>query len=181
MTTEPGLTTVQVVTLLIAGYAALVATGSLIWQLWMFRRSGPRVKASLQLGSTHGLRYRYKAMKAGWREEIREWIDDGHEPLIGIELRHVGRGAITVNTLNASFGPKHPFVIPDPLVGSLPYRLESHASAVWMVRLQDVAQHAHDLRSVGATPERFRMKVGLGTGRYVAAPETVELRELIGE
>lgn len=181
MNTEPGLTTVQIVTLLIAGYAALVATGSFIWQLWMFRRSGPRLKASLQLGSTHGLRYRYKPMKTGWREEIREWIDDGYEPLIGIELQNVGRLAMTVNTLNASIGANHPFVVPDPLVGSLPYRLESHASAVWMVRLQDVAQHAHDLRSDGATLGRFRMKVGLSTGRYVSAPESIDLRELIGE
>jgi hypothetical protein len=165
---------------ILAALGLVLSVASLSWQAATFVLSGSRVKAELRHGARGpgghgglvsgkpGLQTLASLAPQGWTEEV-----------LGVEVRNVGRLAVTVTSVavvHAEKGIKYRPV--GALIGEeLPFRLEAQSSQSWFMSAADVHQMiAVAAETLGAgDPADLYVEVELGTGKVCKTREKLAL------
>jgi hypothetical protein len=167
--------------LVVAGLGVLLAVGSLCWQWFVFRRQGPRVKLRVRIGAVDGRAYPHRPLTEGWQRQLAEWIAQGLEPILGVEVANLGRSGITVLGLRGIVDKGPVFGMLSGVIGAkLPHRLDSHDDGTWFFPLADVVALVTELRRQGRQPEEVRIVVDVGGGdEHLTEP--IKVAELVPE
>jgi len=171
----------QVATLVIAVAGVTLAALSLGWQAATFVLTGGRVKVELRVGAMHGTASHMvtQSVSSGLPDPERLQADGYTRPVVAVQVRNVGRMAVTVEDWSLFTSPGSRIAL-QPVGQSigppLPHRLEAGATGTWAVELAPVrAMRAATVAALKVPEERIKIrgKVGLGDGR------TVETREAL--
>ncbi|WP_445289069.1 hypothetical protein [Variovorax atrisoli] len=127
------LTTNEIWTLSIAGYAAVISTFVLGWDAYKWLSSGPKVRLTASTGM----------------QKMGGAIDDP-QTYVSVTATNLGDRATTITNLgfmyyrsrlHATFRPRHPaqaFIIPGPTEAqAIPYRFEAGAQWIGLARQDD--------------------------------------------
>lgn len=158
----------------IALYAALVATGSAVWQAATFALTGGRVKVQLRVGAMNrgGM---VTAPPSSLRPEwIRELAEQGYSaPIVAVRVANVGRQPVTVASWSV-VSPRGVSLSPmaDSIGPALPHRLEVGESETWAVDMRSVQAFMQTTTEVLGGTEVFG-QVELADGRTKRSSETL--------
>jgi hypothetical protein len=138
--------------------AFLLSFATLGWGVLLFRLSGPRVKVSLLYGALRG-----NGLVTGPADGRFNWAllqQQGFtDPLLGIEVRNLGRISVEVRDYGARFTTGMGYSLPGFEINpQLPYPLQAQSSARWFVRLADLVSLAQAIRATGET---MALEVGM--------------------
>lgn len=178
--------------LAIIGTVLGVVNAAMAW--WQWRRSGPAIGVSLRAGwylPGGGIAsYEVESFKANPRP-------DGGQPVVIVRVINRGRSAVDINEWWVTIGPTQLGMLArmDPklieglrsgLLGELdidalllqehnepcPFRLDSHSSKAWVLRMESVAEVVSALHDDQDTT--VSAIVHLGSGRSMRARERVQ-------
>ena len=135
--------------LIVSIVALVLSIGSLSWQVWSWRRSGPVVRVTVS-----NIVPTYQGQGTG----------DWHT---AVTATNTGRAATTVTTWAFELPNGHnSFTIyPVPISAPLPFRLEAHASASWYVPTQELMTMCAENH---VDHKELRAWVEVGTGKVYA-------------
>jgi len=171
----------DVATLVIAVLGLLLSVVGLVWQAATYVLSGGRVKVLLKVGAASARGMLTGAPDRMQGTSMQHLVSQGYtQPIIAVEVRNVGRMAVTVNRWSIQHTRGTSFIPIGYQIGpALPYRLEPGASETWAVdeapvlSMRDAAMQTLPAREVLGRPEGLFAAVELGDGRTCESRETL--------
>ncbi|MFZ2175474.1 MAG: hypothetical protein WAW17_15865 [Rhodococcus sp. (in: high G+C Gram-positive bacteria)] len=154
----------QIVTLVIAVVGLVVATGTLTWNITMFRLQGARAKVSPIIGTVvpQGLIH-MPASESAVASIERTAREHGGELVAGVQVTNRGRLPLHVQSWAFTSLPNKAAFAPgsDPVLSPVPCEIApgNHAVFVGEVGM------ARALRDVAAAPQRIACRVTTGDDR----------------
>lgn len=162
-------TSIEIITLVIAVFAAVVSVASLTWQVAEWRLSGHRVKVDLLLGAMGRGGLATGKMGADLRTVMRQGFTD---LTVVVRAKNVGRQPVTLTGYDVGFGSG--FALSshaEPMNPDFPFRLETGTSVDFFTPLDHVAAAIDATRGIGRTGQlRMRGRVTLATGKTIHGP-----------
>jgi hypothetical protein len=162
-------------TLVVAILALVISVSSLTWQIVLYLLGGSRVRTELRIGALGPS----GAVHGPPESQVNPALlaEQGYnEPIIGVQVRNVGRLAVSVTKWDVAFDNGGAFSQPGWHVNDaypLPYRLEPGGEAVWFCPAAPVHATIKAFAS-SSHPVRFvRARVGLGTGKSVTSKNSM--------
>jgi len=158
-----------------------VATASLTWQVATFKLSGSRVKATLKVGGLGVGGALTAPVKGDWSKMLRQLAQQGYgTPCLAAEVSNVGRLAVDVVRCTAVFSNGMAFdPASHPANPPRDTRLDHGQAKTWFVELVPLQAAVDAAAAVGlaksAGPQEVRMRVELGTGRFVTTRECLTI------
>jgi hypothetical protein len=177
--TQPDpVSTLDIITLVVAIAGLGLAVASLIWQAATFVLSGSRVKIQLKrgfLGSPQGVGpvSRVTAPLDATADHAATMAAQGfHQELLVVDVRNVGRLPVDITSVDGYLSSGWGFSEPGLYNEQLPYRLEPGSKQAWHVPIE-YFRKALVMRGI-ASEEAF-MVVGLGTGKAVRTRQRLRI------
>lgn len=170
--------TETVITLGIASLGVLLGAASLGWQAATHVLTGGRVKTTLKVGALadSGQGMVLTPADRVTPDTLQRAAAQGYsQPIIAVEVRNVGRLAVTVSrwSIKSSHGVSY-IPIGESLGPTLPHRLDAGESATWALDLGaaiQLAKTSTEVLSKNGKPAHIRGVVELADGRSFIAPE----------
>jgi hypothetical protein len=173
---EATTTTLDILTLVVAIVGVVLAFASLVWQGATFAWSGSRVRVKLRRGAIRreldGILRMQGPLRPSADDKARLRKQGFIEEVLFVEVRNVGRMAVTVENVAATSADGLSYSkIADPANAALPHRLEPHSGQSWHIDLAPLQA----VVNLHGQPREVWMTVDLGTGKTLRTKETTLL------
>lgn len=168
----------QIATLVIAVFGAIVGTASLTWNVVQFLLAGPRPKAHLIVGAvTPGQHLVTGPASAAIFETFDRLAKEGYtQRVIGVKVVNHGRAPTRVQRWSVKCAQSGISVTPigDTIGPTLPYDLAPQTSETWVVDFQTAYALVHaTAQTFHHSPEPVHVIVELGTGKTLVSRESL--------
>ena len=169
------ITTLDIVTLVVAVFGALLGLAALVWNIAEFRLAGPRVKVAIKAAViSKAMEDAITGLEAVWTQNFDPRIN---ERAVAIWVRNVGRFPTSIETYRVDVAEGYAFTDTQSLVGPpVPHRLEAGEAATWYIGFDAVRAAKGAVEDTMKLKDRpLRASVFLGDGRRIESEDSLTI------
>lgn len=159
----------QIVTLIIAVLGLVIATGTLTWEIAMFRLQGARAKVTPVIGAMMGQGLIHMPASEGAVETMKLTArDHGSSLYAGVQVTNRGRLPLHVKSWAFVSLPNQAAFVPDspPQLSPAPCEVAPGNYVIFVAEIGG----ARNLRGIGTSPQQIACRVNAGDNKtYITA------------